>query len=391
MTNSPIETVTLSREQLYEQVWTMPTTKVARSYGFSDVMLTKICKRHHIPKPPLGYWAKIRHGYNILRAPLPEIVDPNLQTVRLHQRPQSHLATSKDADAKVTDEATIVVPDRLLAPHLLVKKTLEALKSATRDKEGIVLLPRNEESLDVAVGKESSRRAMLLMDTLIKSLEARGCTVALSVENDKRVTSARVAGEKVQFRLRELLEKRDMTPTEKKQHEHRPWLYRFAPYVYFPSGRFVLSIEEYLDGSRHQWSDGKKQKLEKCLNAFIDGLFKAAEILKVRHLEWERQRKQREEQERRREEEEQRRIEEEQKVKHLDAILANWAKSHNIREFVKIIDQTLKQRNIQPTNNLSAWLQWARQYADSIDPILLTFPVNEADGAANAEGEAETP
>ena len=169
-----------------------------------------------------------------------------------------------------------------------------------------------------------------------------------------------------------------MTPTEKKQHEHRPWLYRFAPYVYFPSGRFVLSIEEYLDGSRHQWSDGKKQKLEKCLNAFIDGLFKAAEILKARHLEWERQRKQREEQERRREEEEQRRIEEEQKVKHLDAILANWAKSHNIREFVKIIDQTLKQRNIQPTNNLSAWLQWARQYADSIDPILLTFPVNEA-------------
>lgn len=45
-----------------------PTTKVAKSYGFSDVMLTKICKRYHIPKPPLGYWAKIRHGYNIARS-----------------------------------------------------------------------------------------------------------------------------------------------------------------------------------------------------------------------------------------------------------------------------------------------------------------------------------
>jgi hypothetical protein len=49
--------------------------------------------------------------------------------------------------------------------------------------------------------------------------------------------------------------------------------------------------------------------------------------------------------------------------------------------------------NSKPTSNLSAWLQWARQYADSIDPILLTFPVNEA-GAANrdkAEGESEAP
>ena len=85
------------------------------------------------------------------------------------------------------------------------------------------------------------------MDTLIKSLESRGCSVVISVENDKRVNAARVAGEKIQFRMRELLEKREMTPTEKKQHQHRPWLYRFAPHVYFPSGRFVLSIEEYLD------------------------------------------------------------------------------------------------------------------------------------------------
>jgi hypothetical protein len=57
------------------------------------------------------------------------------------------------------------------------------------------------------------------------------------------------------------------------------------------------------------------------------------------------------------------------------------------------MDQTLKDRNIEPTSNLSAWLQWARQYADSIDPILLTFSVNEA-GSANrdkAQGEFETP
>lgn len=114
--------------------------------------------------------------------------------------------------------------------------------------------------------------------------------------------------------------------------------------------------------------------------------------LKARHLEWQGREKLREEQERQRREEEQRRIEEENKVKHLDVLLANWAKSHNIREFVRVIDQTLKDRNIEPTRKLSTWLEWARQYADSIDPILLTFPVNEADGAHRdkAEGESET-
>jgi hypothetical protein len=388
-----IQVITLSRQELYEQVWTTPTTKVAKSYGFSDVMLTKICKKYHIPKPPLGYWAKIRHGYNIPRTPLPEIVDPDLQTIRLHQKPQSQAAAMQNVDSKkITDEAVIVVPDRLLAPHHLVKKTAEALKSVTRDNDGILLLPRNEECLDIAVGKESSRRALLLMDTLIKSLESRGCSVVISLENDKRVTSAQIAGEKVQFRLRELLERREMTPTEKKQHEHRPWLHRFAPYVYFPSGRFVLSIEEYLDGLRHQWSDGKKQKLENCLNAFIGGMFKAAEVLKARHLEWERQKREREEQERRRHEQEQRQIEEQNKIKHLDALLANWTKSRKVREFVHVLEEVLKERNIEPDSNLSAWLRWARRYADSIDPILLTFPANEADVAGdrdNAEGEAE--
>jgi hypothetical protein len=53
-------TKNISREALYELVWTKPLTHVARDLGISDVMLGKMCKEQLVPKPPRGYWAN--HG-----------------------------------------------------------------------------------------------------------------------------------------------------------------------------------------------------------------------------------------------------------------------------------------------------------------------------------------
>ena len=42
-------TVTVTRKQLYDEVWSLPTYKLAVKYGVSDVGLAKICKRNSIP------------------------------------------------------------------------------------------------------------------------------------------------------------------------------------------------------------------------------------------------------------------------------------------------------------------------------------------------------
>jgi hypothetical protein len=42
------------REELYEQVWTDPVTKVAKRYAISDVGLRKICVDLEVPLPPVG-------------------------------------------------------------------------------------------------------------------------------------------------------------------------------------------------------------------------------------------------------------------------------------------------------------------------------------------------
>ena len=52
-------TKNISREALYEMVWSKPMTHVAKDLGISDVMLGKMCKEQLVPKPPRGYWANL--------------------------------------------------------------------------------------------------------------------------------------------------------------------------------------------------------------------------------------------------------------------------------------------------------------------------------------------
>ena len=47
---------TVTREGLFEQVWSKPMINLAREYGISDVGLAKICKKMEIPKPQRCYW-----------------------------------------------------------------------------------------------------------------------------------------------------------------------------------------------------------------------------------------------------------------------------------------------------------------------------------------------
>jgi len=75
---------TLTRQELYEEVWATPTVKLAKKFGISDVAIAKICRRHKIPKPPLGYWARLQNGKKVNRKPLPAIKDSGLDVIHMH-------------------------------------------------------------------------------------------------------------------------------------------------------------------------------------------------------------------------------------------------------------------------------------------------------------------
>ena len=68
----------LSREQLYELVWSMPMVHAAKSLDISDVMLGRICADRKIPKPPRGYWAALKFGKQqdrFIKPPLPSLFE----------------------------------------------------------------------------------------------------------------------------------------------------------------------------------------------------------------------------------------------------------------------------------------------------------------------------
>ena len=56
------ETISLKREELYEQGWSRPMRDLAKDYGLSDTGLAKICRRLKVPLPGRGYWAQRQAG-----------------------------------------------------------------------------------------------------------------------------------------------------------------------------------------------------------------------------------------------------------------------------------------------------------------------------------------
>ena len=66
-----METVTLSREQLYNLVWSEPFLTLSKKYDISDVGLRKMCVRMDIPVPKTGYWQRVHAGRKVKIPSLP--------------------------------------------------------------------------------------------------------------------------------------------------------------------------------------------------------------------------------------------------------------------------------------------------------------------------------
>jgi hypothetical protein len=61
--------VRLTREELFDRVWTTAVSALAKERGLSGPGLKKLCRRLVIPVPPRGYWAKLKAGRPVRRRP----------------------------------------------------------------------------------------------------------------------------------------------------------------------------------------------------------------------------------------------------------------------------------------------------------------------------------
>ena len=61
----------ITRQALYDEIWTDSARKVAEKYEISYSRFLKICKENSIPVPPSGYWTKLEFNRPVQRTPLP--------------------------------------------------------------------------------------------------------------------------------------------------------------------------------------------------------------------------------------------------------------------------------------------------------------------------------
>jgi hypothetical protein len=122
----------MKRSELYAKVWTTPMTRLAAELGISDVGLAKACRRHAVPAPPRGYWAKLQAGQKPPQIPLPT---PELDIeVHFSTSDPEERARQKEMERKrkeilqvrskmVLSSIAITFPEQLDNPHPLVKAT----------------------------------------------------------------------------------------------------------------------------------------------------------------------------------------------------------------------------------------------------------------------------
>lgn len=368
----------LSREELYERVWSSPMYKIAAEFGLSGPGLKKICERHEIPTPGRGYWQKLRHGKKAHRPPLPDLPDDQAhRSIRLG-KPSS---PSPPSDRQVAcfgpvaeqrhfedqGENRILVKDNLRGMHPLIRELRDSWKGGRTRTSGLRRSKRRP-ILNVRVSKQSRRRALLIMNALLKALEQRGYPVRVS-DGYKNPTVAEVFGEDVEFYMKERRKKveREPTPDDLRFSWNRDRTFYDLKWT----GRLTLGIDQYIHLPRKSWTDGKVQRLENCLNDFVVALVAVGKKLqertqrnRVRDLQRERERQQQVERERHEQLERER-------VEELKRQVEAWELSQTIRAYVLACRVSLRTGSPPSGPKLppDEWLAWAAEFADQIDPF----------------------
>ena len=176
------KSLTFVRADLYEAVWSAPVTKVAKTYGISDVALRKVCKRLGVPLPQAGHWSKVAHGKPTYRPPLPEGDYPAQYRSSRHTEADDDELQRRLEAARTTapPPLTLITRSRLPECHRIVQRTAVSLGKGYVGERGWTVT-RGASVLSVCVTRAAQHRALMVCDLVLQALRLAGLEV---VETD---------------------------------------------------------------------------------------------------------------------------------------------------------------------------------------------------------------
>lgn len=365
----------LSRQDLYDLIWTTPAIKLAGEFNISDVAIAKRCRKLNVPKPPPGYWARIEAGQKPKRPPLPVLpdkIDP----------PEIQIPETKTFSLPTDSDALLPLADELM----------KALGKAKPSHDKRVFL-RERTLPETSVSKTLASRVAKAFHVLLKAVEPQGIPF-------RRSQSAYDGGyfqkgyDRVYIKIEE-----DLTPDPKSSR--RRSIYTSWPENRVPGGklRFALNTERYSSATEKKWEETDKVSLETILAEMARFICKHyVEMRKRREAEKIEQLKRHEEHLvwlKKHQEEEARREEEESKKAHADALseaqshrkkdLAKaaewWRLYRNNQEFISECERRwLENQNGTLSPEQTKWLAWAQDTAKALSPFETGYPDPALDG-----------
>lgn len=411
----------MKRSELYTKVWATPIVRLAKELGISDVGLAKACRRHAIPVPPRGYWAKLSAGKNPTKIPLPApeldvfvrfaASDPDEQArQRAMAQHRANLLTARVAEA--ANAMPVEFAMTLEGAHPLVRTTHKYCeripklieRSQRRSYSWATAKPEDHPPpeqhgryslsrkgcLNIVASLESMDWILRLHATLFRGLLNGGMKIAQrEVQSDR--SSGRTEDPAIELRFDEEVltlkfsegyRRVRLTPAElEEKRKEAAWAREFEMR---PSGIFTLSIEGTEYQARKSWQ-GSKEKLEAQVNEVIQTAFHLVGSLpQLRSERKDREANARREEELRAQERRRREARDDQlkqafaimemdaRVQHLHAFLDRLEKScrdfsppydERAKVWIDVIKSELSVRNpvdemLQKSLSVSTWATW---------------------------------
>lgn len=380
-----MNSVILTRRELYDLVWAKPLRDVAADLGISDVGLAKVCERHRVPRPEQGYWNKINAGKPVRKSLFVEIDDVHLNRVEINgalsQLPDEVRTQIEDSRAQRRTREAASLPrlntppasEPPAEPHKTIALTVRTLKKAKPDTTGAIKVS-GPGLCHLEISENSVARVTAFLDSLARLLEAENLCIQMT---DAGVAIPR-GQDSLSFSIKEKTRRQKHEPTaaeleaeakrEKKKQQY--WSNPNRHHIDFGgifnrtypefdvvhTGALVFEIEGYDNGIRHTWADGKSQTIETVLESIVSGINATLTLRRVRREEQEERERERAELSRRRDLARKRKEREVQRSSYWRKIARTQREIKMLREW---LDRDRIEANRTSADNVQRMVNWA--------------------------------
>jgi hypothetical protein len=339
-----METILLTRKNLYEHIWTEPIAAFCLKFDVPEEGVEEICSRLNVPMPGIGHWRKLKLGKRSDWTPLPTETR-GTESVVLYKRnddllKEEHVKNIRSILVQAGNTSSDIKPDEKFFDKL-IQSTKEGMfkhwqvQHTYREKNTLL-------AIDVSL--ETSCRALQIMDLFIKLLRFKGFDIAV----DQRDTFALIDGERISISLRE----------KKTRNSH-------------PTGCLYFR-KEGRHSNKRDWKDGK-MLLEDQLLVIFHELLDTAKKMKEERARMKKAEEEREAQAKLDREFAQKQSTELERFRQLLFEAHRFSLSSMVRTYIDRIEQ-----NAIASNSLNEetreWISWARRKMDWFDPSFPAVP-----------------